>query len=124
MSYPAKAERNAEIVAGFRDGATMNELARKHGVSHATIHRVLRRADALGTPEERRARIRLHSQRVANDPDVKARKAAKMREHHAAGRIGRKAVIFAHDPVKRADYLLLRSVAGAAYARQAMGLVA
>lgn len=124
MAFPAKTERNAEICRLYLAGETFAQITARYGISGSVIRRIVKRMGALGTPEERRARQADHLRRINADLAIQEAKRIKMRAHYATGRVGPRPPIFAHDPVKRDDYLALRCAFGAAYARDAMGLVA
>ena len=122
MAFPEKTERNAEICRRYVAGETFAQITARFGISGSAIRHIVKRMGALGTPEERRARQVEHSRRINADPAIQEAKRVKMRAHYATGRVGPRTPIFAHDPVKREDYLALRIAFGAAYARDAMGL--
>lgn len=124
MAYPAKTERNTALVAAYKAGKPIEHIAADHNISGKRVWVILGREGVLGTREERRARHREINRRNQAKPEVKARKSETMRRHWRTNPNMGKAMLFANDPDRREEYLLLRTAMGAAYARQAMGLVA
>lgn len=122
MGYPMKAERNAAIVAAYLAGKPILNIAADYGISESRTRFIIERAGALGSHQDRRARHSEINRRNQARPEVKQRKSDRMREHWRSNPNMGKARLFADDPERRAEYLLLREACGAAYARQAMGL--
>lgn len=124
MPMPAKTERNNKIVAAYRAGQPIEHIGRDHGVSGYTVRRIIIRAGALADEAERRRRFVEVNRRNQLLPEVRARKAETMRRHWQHNPNMGKPQLFANDPERREEYLLLRDAYGAAYAREAMGLAA
>lgn len=124
VTTSGKVNRNAEIAASYRGGETMGVIAARHGISLSRVSYIIRNAGARLSREEWSRRHSDMCRRIARDPKVRAKIAATMRKRWADGLKAGRPRLFADDPVRRDEYLLLRDACGAAYARKAMGLSA
>jgi predicted DNA-binding protein YlxM (UPF0122 family) len=117
-------ERNKKIVKHYRDGMVMREIAEKFGISLSRVSYIVKAAGARRTREELSAVWSYHSRKNMSDPVIRAKHSAAIKARWDAGQGFGRPKLFADDPAKREDYLSLRDVYGAAYAREAMGLAA
>ena len=117
-------ERNAQIVAEYHAGATLLQVAARHGLSESRISYIVQMMGGRLTGEERGRRLSEYARQKMNDPAMRARISATMAARWAAGFRAGRPRLFADDPAKREEYLTLRDACGAAYARAALGLAA
>lgn len=122
MGSPVKHERNVAIAKAFLDGRTLASLAAEHGVCLTRIHYIVRGEGIRLGREAVYARINRKGRVLGREH--RANIQAALLKRSAAGKRNGPAPLFADDPAKREQYLLLRDAMGAAYARQAMGLAA
>ncbi len=123
MGYPAKTERNAAMLADYNAGEWVPDIAAKYGIHPTNAYRILRRDGAFGDVEKVAGRIRLRNQAIARTERVSQAKREAMLMRWRSGMMRHKPKLFADDPAKRDDYLALRNTYGAAYAREAMGVL-
>lgn len=118
----SKPERNAEIVRLYLAGATSDQLAEQFDLSTSRIRFILQRDGGEKFAREYRRRNAELLRARATDPATREKLRHLTTKRWQEGeRLGRR-MMFADDPVKREDYVALRRVYGAAYAREAMGL--
>lgn len=119
-----KTLRNRQLVEAYRGGASCSALAEKFGISQSRAYVIVKQSGVALSTEERSRRQAANSRRLMADAAHRAKISEGLRAYWAAGgKAGRKA-IFADEPEKRDEYLLLRGYGGAAYARERMGLAA
>lgn len=120
----SRAERNRAIADAYRAGELQRDIAARFGISKSNVSVILAKEGARLPKVEIYRKTGIIGARTARDPVIRARIAEGVRKAWARGdNLGRKAIL-ADDPVKRADYLVLREAYGAQYAREAMGLAA
>lgn len=118
----SKSQRNNDIAAAYRSGATMTALATQHGLSLSRIFHIVWEQGAELAPAELRVRRGRSSRRNGSTPAARAKISAAISQLWADGLMTGRPTLFSDDTVKRGDYLALRRAYGAAYARDAMGL--
>ena len=125
MARPTHPERNAAIAADYKAGESLPCIAARYGLSPSRISYIALAQGVRFTGIEQARRI--GSQGAANSRTaiVRERISQTVKQRWADGTLrGGRRRLFADDPARREDYLNLRSAMGAAYARQAMGVVA
>lgn len=118
------AERNRKIAEAYLAGQSLASIGADHGISMTRAHQIAVANGGRISREERSRRFSAHSARIARDPEVRAKIAAKIKAKWDNGMPGGRRMIFANEPAKREDYLSLRTAYGAATARAMMGISA
>lgn len=114
--------RNREIAKAYAAGESLRTIAERYGISPSRVSYIARNEGVRLGAQEYVRRYGVSGAANARRADVRARISNSIRQRWCDGtRMGRP-TLFAGDPVKRADYLNLRKVYGAKYARQVMGI--
>ena len=115
--------RNQAIAAAYKAGESLTSIGARYGLCISRISYIALREGVRLTGTEQARRVGQTGAANARNPAARARISATIKHLWAGGKWrGGRPMLFADDPVKRGDYLALRNVYGAAYAREAMGL--
>lgn len=111
--------RNRVICRLYKEyGWLLTQIADHFAMSKTNVWRILENGGATQTKSQRRARITATNRKKALDANFRKKLAEATYQAWADGKMSGRKRLFADDPVKRADYLLLRDKVGAAEAKR------